>query len=190
MLKLSYKKEKYLLKKGRIIWLTQENILGQLNTIPLNYTGDLKHIKKGEYIYIDDGNIALKVMGYQKKQLKTRVVIGGLLKEYKGVNIPKFKLSFKGLTEKDKQDINFCIENQIDYIAQSFVRKVSDGIMIARGDLGVSIPVYKVPIIQKEIIRKCRQTNKFAITATQMLESMTENYLPTRLVATLPRRFG
>lgn len=138
-----------------------------------------------------------------------------MLKEHKGVNIPQAKLKFFKLSEKDKADIRFCIDNKFDYIAQSFVRSkndifkirelvkdnigliakienregirnideiidASDGIMIARGDMGVSIPIYEIPIIQKEIIKKCNRAGKFVITATQMLESMTDNFIPTR----------
>jgi len=204
--------------KGQIVWLTQENILGKGNLIPFDYKDSLSKIKKGQHIYIDDGNIALIVLEREKNRVKTRVVIPGLIKERKGINMPDIKLSFKGLTAKDKENIRFCMENEIDYLAQSFVRskddilvireylkncpykcriiakienregiknideiiKVCDGIMVARGDMGVSIPIYEVPIVQKEIIRKCNQAKKFVITATQMLESMTENHIPER----------
>ncbi|MCK9573335.1 MAG: pyruvate kinase [Candidatus Omnitrophica bacterium] len=204
--------------KGQIVWLTQENILGEDSLIPFDYKGSLNEIEKGQHIYIDDGNIALLVLEREKNKLKTKVVIPGLIKERKGINMPDVKLGFKGLTLKDKESIRFCIENKIDYIAQSFVRskddiliireylksypykyqiiakienregiknidgiiKVCDGIMVARGDMGVSIPIYEVPIVQKEIIRKCNRAKKFVITATQMLESMTENRIPTR----------
>lgn len=205
------------LKKRQVIWLTQEDILGEADVVSFDYPGNLRDIKVGQYIYIDDGNIALVVKGYKKGCIETKVVIGGILKEHKGVNIPKANLRFSGLTDKDKVDIQFCIENQFDYIAQSFVRnkydilkikelikdlpgckiiakienrqgirnideiiEVCDGIMIARGDLGVSLPIYEVPVIQKEIIKKCKRAGRFVITATQMLESMTENLLPSR----------
>ncbi len=205
-------------KKRQVIWLTQENILGGGNPIPFDYKCHLDKIKKGQYIYIDDGNIALKVEAREKKGLKAKVVIPGLIKERKGINMPDVQLNIKGLTPKDKTDIDFCIENKIDYIAQSFVRnkddililreylknypyklqviakienregiknideiiRICDGIMIARGDMGTSVPIYEVPIIQKEIIKKCNRSKKFVITATQMLESMTENHIPTR----------
>jgi pyruvate kinase len=210
------------LKKRQIAWLTQENIAGEGNTISFDYPGDLSDIRAGQYIYIDDGNIALTVKGHKKGYLKTEVIIGGILKERKGVNIPGAKLKFSGLTEKDRRDIRFCIDHRVDYIAQSFVRdkrdilkikrlledmkthiqiiakiesregirnideiiKVSDGIMIARGDMGISVAIYEIPIIQKEIIKKCNQAGKFVITATQMLESMAENHLPTRAEVT------
>jgi len=204
--------------KGQVVWLTQENILGKGSLIPFDYKGSLNEIKKGQHIYIDDGNIALLVLGRAKNRVKTKVIIPGLIKERKGINMPDTKLSFKGLTAKDKENVNFCMKNRIDYIAQSFVRskndiliireylkdyphkyrviakienregiknideiiKVCDGIMVARGDMGVSIPIYEVPIVQKEIIRKCNRARKFVITATQMLESMTENRIPER----------
>jgi pyruvate kinase len=206
------------IKNGQIIWLTQEDVLGDGSLIPFDYAGPLKNIGKGQHIYIDDGNIALVAEAYEKKRLKTKVVIPGVLKEHKGVNMPDVRIDFKGLTSKDKAHLDFCVENKIDFIAQSFVRSADDilalrqylnkdsdkfqiiakienwegirnidkiinvceGIMVARGDMGVSIPIYEVPIMQKEIIRKCNKAKRFVITATQMLESMTENRRPTR----------
>lgn len=207
------------LKKRKIIWLTQDNITGYGSIIPFDYSGDLRDIKKGHFIYIDDGNIALKVKGHKNNSLKTEVVIDGLLWGHKGVNIPKAHLKFSGITKKDEEDILFAIDNRLDFIAQSFVRnkndilrikkiidgkikiiakienreginnideiiEVSDGIMIARGDMGISVPIYEVPIIQKEIIKKCNKARKFVITATQMLESMTQSKIPTRAEVT------
>ena len=206
-----------LLKKHQIIWLTQEKIRGTAGKVPFDYQGSLCDIKKRQLIFIDDGNIALEVTGRSKKSLKTKVFIGGLLKENKGVNIPEAKLKFPGISAKDIKDICFCEKHGIEYIAQSFVRtkkdiselrqhlkktsrckviakienregiknideiiKASDGIMIARGDMGVSLPVYEVPVIQKMIIKKCNHVKKLVITATQMLESMTESRRPTR----------
>ena len=209
------------LKKRQIAWLIQKDIKGAVGTIPFDYQGPLRDIKNGQHIFIDDGNIDLEVIGHYKGKLKTRVIIGGLLKEHKGVNIPEAKLKFGGISAKDKQDINFCEKHGVEYIAQSFVRTkrdimdvrrllgggsqcrviakienregvknideiimVSDGIMIARGDMGVSLPIYEIPIIQKMIIKKCNRAGKFVITATQMLESMTENLRPTRAEVT------
>jgi pyruvate kinase len=206
------------LKKRQDVWLTSENIVGEGSLIPLDYTGPLAAIKKGLNIYIDDGNIALVSDGMDGRTLKAKVLVGGILKEHKGVNIPDVKLAFKGLTSRDKVNLLFCLGHEVDFIAQSFVRtkadildlrvfikghghvpkiiakienregiknidqilKVSDGIMIARGDMGVSLPIYEVPMIQKAIIRQCNKAKKFVITATQMLESMTENRIPTR----------
>ncbi len=150
------------------------------------------------------------------------MVVPGVLKENKGINIPDINLRFKGVTDKDKKDIEFGIKNKVDYIAQSFVRdskdvlyirglikdrlldckiiakienrqgirnideiiEVSDGIMVARGDIGVSLPIYEIAVIQKMIIKKCNRKKRFVITATQMLESMTENLRPTRAEVT------
>jgi pyruvate kinase len=209
------------LKKRRIVWLTQQNIKGSHESIPFDYQGSLSSIKNGHQIFIDDGNIALEVIGRAKNRLKAKVIVGAILKEYKGVNIPEARLEFGSISQKDIQDISFCEEHGVEYIAQSFVRtkkdimdvrgvlgegsqiqiiakienregiknideiiKVSDGIMIARGDMGVSLPIYEIPIIQKMIIKKCNHAGKFVITATQMLESMTENLRPTRAEVT------
>ena len=209
-------------KKRQIVWLTQEDIQGEGSVIPFDYRGPLNKIEKGQHIYIDDGSINLIVEACEKTRLKTRVSTPGLIKERKGINMPGVRLDFKGLSAKDREDIDFCLENKVDYIAQSFVRNkedifilrrylkdsshklrviakienregiknvdeiimISDGIMVARGDMGIAIPIYEVPIIQKEIIRKCNNAKKFVITATQMLESMTENIRPTRAEVT------
>lgn len=216
-------RKEIVLKKRQIILLTnRKDVLGDERIIPFDYEAALSDIKTGSHIYIDDGNIGLLVKGRSKDYLKTEVVIPGILKENKGVNIPDVHLRFTGMTEKDKADIHFGIENKVDYIAQSFVRDkrdillikdfiagrlsgckiiakienrqgicnidqiigASDGIMIARGDMGVSIPIYEIPMVQKEIIRKCNRSRKFVITATQMLESMVENLRPTRAEVT------
>lgn len=209
------------LKKHQTVWLTQQKIKGMYERIPFDYQGPLRTIKNGHQIFIDDGNIALEVIGRAKYRLKAKVIISGLLKEHKGINIPKARLEFGGISQKDIYDIFFCEKNSIEYIAQSFVRtkkdildvkevlglnsrcqiiakienregiknideiiNVSDGIMIARGDMGVSLPIYEIPIIQKMIIKKCNRAGKFVITATQMLESMVENLRPTRAEVT------
>lgn len=210
------------LSKGKTIVLAQDKIAGKDGAIPFDYKGPLEGIKTGQYVYIDDGNIALVVMGHLKRALKTKVVVGGLLKEHKGVNIPDAYLQFESISARDISNIRFCIQHGIDYVAQSFVRgardimevrrvlrehrgscgvvakienregiknideiiDVSDGIMVARGDMGVSVPIYEIPVIQKMIIRKCNRSRKFVITATQMLESMTENRIPTRAEVT------
>ena len=205
------------LKKRKVISLVQEEITGAGDKVPFDYRGSLSRIKNGQNIFIDDGNICLEVIGRKNTSLKAKVVVGGLLKPFKGINIPDAKLDFGSLSSKDIEDILFCKENNIEYIAQSFVRsvsdiidvrkitgpssrikviakiecregirnidgiiKVSDGIMIARGDMGVSLPIYEIPVIQKMIIKKCNRAGKIVITATQMLESMVENLRPTR----------
>jgi len=109
------------LKKNKILWLTQEFIKGTEEKIYFDYQGRLSDIKKGSHIYIDDGNIALEVIGRAKKALKTRVVVPGILKEHKGVNIPLSRLRFGDISEKDREDISFCVRHKVDYVAQSFV---------------------------------------------------------------------
>jgi pyruvate kinase len=205
------------LKKRKVLWLTQQDIKGEQARIPFDYQGSLHNIKNGQNIFIDDGNIVLEVIGRAKNSLKTKVIVAGLLKEHKGVNIPEAKLEFGGISRRDIEDISFCEKHGVEYIAQSFVRtgkdildvkellrassrcrviakiecregiknideiiKISDGIMIARGDMGVSLPIYEIPVVQKMIIKKCNCAGKFVITATQMLESMIENLRPTR----------
>ncbi|MBA2123975.1 pyruvate kinase [bacterium Unc6] len=209
------------LKKRQIVWLAQQKIKGKNVCILFDYRGPLSGIKVGQQIFIDDGNIALEVIGRSVQVLKTKVISGGILKEHKGVNIPGARLEFGGMSQKDVQDISFCEKYGFAYIAQSFVRtksdilevrrmlkpgspcqviakiecregiknideiiKISDGVMIARGDMGISVPIYEIPIIQKMIIKKCNRSQKFVITATQMLENMTENPRPTRAEVT------
>ncbi|MDD4182755.1 MAG: pyruvate kinase [Candidatus Omnitrophica bacterium] len=206
------------LKKKDIIYITKEDILGNNREISFDYKGSLKGISCGNLIYADDGKISLKVKDVEKKRLKAEVVSGGILKEKKGINIPDAKLQFEALTEKDKNDIQFTIKHNVEYVAQSFVNRAeditvlrniltknkskakifakveskdalvnideiiaaSDGIIVARGDLGVCLPIYKVPVIQKEVIKKCKIVNKPVVVATQMLESMIEEEIPTR----------
>ncbi len=211
-----------LLKKRQILYLVQEDIEIEKQRVHFDYKGSLKNFTKGSLIYIDDGRIILRVKDIGRKHIKSEVVVGGLLREKKGVNIPGIHLDFDTMTIKDKQDIKFAIENKLDYIAQSFVRNASDiiaikdivklthpsckifakienrealnnldaiinqadGIIIARGDLGVCVPIYEIPIIQKELIRKCRRAGKPVVVATQMLDSMTTEIIPTRAEVT------
>jgi pyruvate kinase len=207
-----------LLKNRTVVWLTNDDGAHGPRTIPFDYKGDLQRIKPEQLIYIDDGNLVLRVKSTSASSIKAVVVEGGVLKERKGVNIPGVDLEFEGTTQKDKKDIQFGIKHGVDYVALSFVRNaddiikaaelikpglprcrliakienreaiknidqiidVCDGIMVARGDMGVAVPIYEVPIIQKRIIKKCNAARKFVITATQMLEHMTEHSRPTR----------
>ena len=114
------------LKKRQQVWLTPEDIIGEGSLIPFDYTGPLGAIKEGQAIYIDDGNIALVSEGVDRKALRAKVVVGGALKPHKGVNIPDVRLSFKGLTSKDKVNLLFCMAHEVDFIAQSFVRSSAD----------------------------------------------------------------
>jgi len=210
------------LKKRQTVYLTAEKDQTDPQVIPFDYKHDLTRFEAGKIIYIDDGNLILKIKSSTKKRIKAEVVVGGILKERKGVNIPGVKVPFSGITQKDLADINFGIHHRMDYVAQSFVRTkndvqkikslvkphlpeckiiakietreaiknidgiidASDGIMVARGDMGVAVPIYEVPVIQKQIIKKCNKKRKFVITATQMLESMTEHSRPTRAEVT------
>ncbi len=210
------------LKNRTVIWLTNDTEADGPKMIPFDYKGDLSRIKPKQLIYIDDGNLILRVKSISATSIKAEVLEGGILKERKGINIPDADLGFEGMTEKDKRDIKFGIKNKVDYIALSFVRDekdvreaaelikahlpacrliakiesrqaienidkiidAADGIMIARGDMGIAVPIYKVPIIQKQIIKKCNAAKKFVITATQMLEHMTEYSRPTRAEVT------
>jgi len=215
-------KEPFMLHKKEILSLTQDDIIGRKGIVHFDYTGSLKSIKKGNFIYINDGKIVLRVKKVFKKELKTEVITGGLLEEKKGVNIPDVKLNFDSLTQKDIKDLKFALKHKPDYIAQSFVRdandivrlkkivkphlpeckiiakiesrdalrnineiiRACDGIMVARGDLGICVPIYHIPIIQKEIVKKCRLIQKPVIVATQMLESMITEPIPTRAEVT------
>ena len=210
------------LKERSVVWLTNDPQNQGPKTIPFDYGGDLSRIRRDELIYIDDGNLVLRVIENFGPSIKARVLEGGVLKERKGINMPGVQLGFDGMTEKDRKDIKFAIEHKLDYVALSFVRgagdvveaaemvkprlakcgivakientqaiekideiiEAADGIMIARGDMGVAVPIYEVPIIQKRIIRKCNSAGKFMITATQMLENMTTRSRPTRAEVT------
>ena len=210
------------LKNRTIVWLTNDAEACGPRTIPFDYKEDLNRIRPGTPIYIDDGNIVLRVKSNSANSIKAVVVEGGILKERKGINIPDVDLEFEGITTKDKKDIEFGIKHGVDYIALSFVRdekdvrqaaslikpelpecrivakienrqaidnidgiiEAADGIMIARGDMGVAVPIQEVPIIQKHIIKKSNAAGKFVITATQMLEHMTEHIKPTRAEVT------
>ena len=210
------------LKNRTIAWLTRDTAQAGPKTIPFDYQGDLSPVKPSQRIYIDDGNLILRVKSTLANSIKVVVVEGGILKERKGINMPDVNLEFEGITEKDKKDIEFGVQQGVDYIALSFVRdendvrraaelikprrpkcqivakiesrqaienidriiKATDGIMIARGDMGIAVPIHEVPMIQKRIIRKCNAAGKFVITATQMLEHMTEHSRPTRAEVT------
>ena len=214
-------KDKFLKKHSKVYFAPGEDT-GEASFIPFDYKGELKTIKKGQFIYINDGNIILEVLNSSAKRVTAKVIEGGVLKERKGVNMPGVKIPFSGVTPKDLKDLEFGIKHRVDYVAQSFVRTAndikrikkkvkphlpncgiiakiearegiknidsiidaSDGIMVARGDMGVAIPIYQVPIIQKMIIKKCNKKKKPVITATQMLESMTEHSRPTRAEVT------
>lgn len=200
------------------ITITTEDIEGTSEQIPVDYPNLVGDASEGNRILIDDGLIELKVIKKNEESLVAQVVVGGLLKSRKGVNLPDVDISMSSLTEKDIEDLEFAASKGVDYFAMSFVRSANDiqdvisrvraedsnagiiakiekpeaveviddiieesnGIMVARGDLGIEIASEKVPLVQKRIIDKCRKAGKPVITATQMLDSMIENARPTR----------
>jgi len=206
------------LKVNDLFILDKEKEIGSRKRAYLGHNEIYKSIKINSIILIDDGKIKLKVLSKKKDILKTKVLVGGKLSSNKGVNLPNLILDTKPITAKDKNDLTFILENEIDWIALSFVQKVddvkyvqkiiknkkpliskiekpsalndldkiielSDGIMVARGDLGVELPPSNVPGIQKNIIMACRVLGKPVIVATQMLESMINTPVPTRAEA-------
>ncbi len=216
------KEEPIELVQGDAITLTTEDILGDRSRIPVTYANLPNDLSIGSTVLIDDGLIGLKVEAIEGTEIHCRIVNSGPIKSKKGVNVPGVKISLPGITEKDANDIIFGIEQGIDFIAASFVRKasdvleirellekhnashiqiiskienqegvdnldeileVSDGLMVARGDLGVEIPAEEVPLVQKMMIKKCNLAGKPVITATQMLDSMQRNPRPTRAEA-------
>lgn len=199
-----------------------EEILGDNEKCSISYTDLYKDVKIGGSILVDDGLLKLTIDSVVDNKIICTVIVGGMIKNHKGVNVPNVDIHLPSITDKDKEDLIFGCEMDVDFVAASFVRKasdivevrsilkehncehiqiigkiesqegvnnideilaVSDGIMVARGDMGVEIPIERVPIIQKSIIRKCNEAGKIVITATQMLDSMIRNSLPTRAEA-------
>jgi pyruvate kinase len=208
-------------KKGDVVSITTNNISsGNSSLVSINYPDFPKDVSENELILIDDGKLILKVLKTNKKDLvEVKVIQGGTLNSKKGVNLPNTNISLPALTKKDKEDALFAIENQLDWIALSFVRtkkdvkqlqkliekhseykipiiakiekpeaienmdgilKAADGIMVARGDLGLEIPAEEVPLKQKLLVKKAKQARKPIIIATQMMESMIDSLTPSR----------
>lgn len=209
---------------GDVVRIAMDEVEGTREKFSVTYPELINDVEIGTHILLDDGLIDLEVTEIDKaaNEIVTVVKNEGVLKNKKGVNVPNVSINLPGITEKDAADIRFGIENDIDFIAASFVRRpsdvleitqileennathiqiipkienqegvdnidailqVSDGLMVARGDLGVEIPTEEVPIAQKELIRKCNALGKPVITATQMLDSMQRNPRPTRAEA-------
>ncbi|MFC7320337.1 pyruvate kinase [Halobacillus campisalis] len=212
------------LEKGSTVNISMEEIEGDAERFSVTFPGLIDDVHPGSKILLDDGLVELQVEEILKEQneIKATVLNNGLLKNKKGVNVPNVSVNLPGITEKDAKDIEFGIEQDVDFIAASFVRRasdvleikellekhkaghiqiipkienqegvdnideileVSDGLMVARGDLGVEIPPEDVPLVQKALIRKCNKAGKPVITATQMLDSMQRNPRPTRAEA-------
>ncbi len=207
------------LVEGADIIFSTEKQVGTQSKIYVSYPHLTTDVKTGERIFLDDGKMEVKVKEIlNDKEILVNITIGGALLQKKGVNLPDSELTMPSMTEKDFADLEFIIENNLDWVALSFVRKAkdiialkakiaesesklkviakiempealknirdiiveSDGIMIARGDLGVELPVEQVPIIQKEVIKKCMHRAKPVIVATQMMESMMDRTKPNR----------
>jgi pyruvate kinase len=212
------------LKSGENIIVSMTEVEGTTEKFSITYSGLMEDVHVGSKILLDDGLIGLEVteIDHSAKELHTKILNSGTLKNKKGVNVPGVSVNLPGITEKDRQDILFGIEQGIDFIAASFVRRAKDvleirqlleennathihiipkienqegvdnieeileiaqGLMVARGDLGVEIPAEEVPLVQKMLIKKCNALAKPVITATQMLDSMQRNPRPTRAEA-------
>ena len=212
------------LTTGAHVIVSTKEVLGTAEKFSITYEGLIDDVEVGTRILLDDGLVGLEVTKIDKEngEIHTVVLNAGPLKNKKGVNVPGVSVKLPGITEKDKQDILFGIEQNVDFIAASFVRRASDvleirelldsnnghhiniipkienqegvdnideilevseGLMVARGDLGVEIPTEEVPLVQKQLIKKCNALGKPVITATQMLDSMQRNPRPTRAEA-------
>ncbi|HEX38090.1 MAG TPA: pyruvate kinase [Candidatus Cloacimonetes bacterium] len=203
------------------ITITTEEVIGKRDQISTTYSDLPKDVKVGDIILIDDGYVSLEVKEIKDHTILCNVLDGGVLRSRKGINLPGIKISSPTITEKDRKDIDFALEQNVDFFALSFVRSHQDiielrelllskgsekpiiakiekpeaiddidaiiqeanAVMIARGDLGVEMPTEEIPILQKMIIEKCKTASRPVITATQMLESMVHNTLPTRAEA-------
>lgn len=220
-LRIGMMKEEVVVRPGdEILFCTGKEFKGSRERVYMNYNGFPKDVKVGEQVLLDDGKLIFEVMGTNKKDtVKTKVIQGGPLRSKKGVNLPNTGLSLPALTMKDKKDAVFAIEQEVDWIALSFVRFGSDlkelqalieahsdykvpilakiekpeavtnikeivancdGLMVARGDLGVEIPVEEVPLIQKELVNIAKSARIPVIIATQMMETMITSLTPTR----------
>lgn len=214
------------LKEGEMITFNTALVDCAGGVMPIDYQDLHQYLKKGERLLLDDGRIETKVVRVVGTEISVEVVVGGVLTSHKGINVPDSKLTVRALTDKDKQDVRFGVENDVDLIALSFVTKpedildlrylvkeyekelrkkplqpiriiakierneavrniklileAADGIMIARGDLGIETPAQEVPLVQKRLIDLALDAAKPVIVATQMLDSMQKNPRPTR----------
>lgn len=204
---------------GSKIEITTKELVGNDKQIYITYQSFPRDVRAGEIILLDDGKIQMRVIDTNNKDTVTcEIIHGGILTSRKGVNLPNTKISIPSLTEEDLSNLEFALENDVEWIGLSFVRtaddiielkriitrsgktarviakvekpeaidnidaiiSVTDGVMVARGDLGVEMPMEQVPVLQKMIARKCREASKPVIVATQMLESMITTPRPTR----------
>jgi pyruvate kinase len=211
------------LEEGQPFELLVTPITGNVHRANIDYPDITGDIASGSLILINDGMVKLEVTEVSSERIKTKVTVGGQISSNKGVNFPGTKLNIPALTEKDREDLAFLLEEGVDLIACSFIRQAvhleqvrevcrslagsapklvakietvegvknfreiaahSEGIMIARGDLGVELPFEQIPLIQKALLRECRISGTYVITATQMLQSMIDQPIPTRAEVT------
>ena len=219
----TFRDHRVTLQKGQLFTLCTDDVEGDAEHVSITYADLPADVQPGTTILIDDGLVGLTVEAVSKTEIQCRVNNGGVISDRKGINVPDANLSMPFISRKDREDILFGIQENVDFIAASFTRTeedilairklltdnggkgisiiakienmqgvqnidsilaVSDGVMVARGDLGVEIPLEQIPIIQKMIIRKAYSRGKQIITATQMLDSMIKNPRPTRAEAT------
>lgn len=219
----NFKNGSEMLETGQTFTFTTEDIEGDKERCSVTFADLPKDVKRGDRILIDDGLIEMYVTSTSKTEIVCEVLNGGKIASHKGINVPGTRLSLPFISEQDKKDIAFAVEQDLDFIAASFTRssddilqlrkeldknncndiriiakiensegvdniddiiRVSDGIMVARGDLGVEIPMEDIPILQKKLITKAYNAGKQVITATQMLDSMIVNPRPTRAEST------
>jgi pyruvate kinase len=201
------------------VLISTDKGVGTRELLYIQYAEFARDVQAGERVLVDDGKIELEVIETnQTDRVRLKVINGGLLTSKKGVNLPNTKISQPCLTQKDLEDLEFALQNDVEWVGLSFVRSASDvielkhliaaqgkmakviakiekpeaiqdinhiiresdALMVARGDLGVEVPMQEVPLIQKELIKKCLRNSKPIIVATQMMESMITNYNPTR----------
>lgn len=219
-LRVGVMEEGVVVNDGDTFTFTTEKCIGTKEKAFMTYQRFPKDVKAGEQILVDDGKLLFEVVSTNKEnEVVVKVIVGGPLKSKKGVNLPNTAISLPALTEKDMEDAVFAIEQEVDWIALSFVRTADDlrmlrdliaqhseyripviakiekpeavknldalipycdGLMVARGDLGVEIPMQEVPLIQKKLVRRAKRARIPVIIATQMMETMIENSVPTR----------
>lgn len=220
-LRVGVMKEEAVVQPGDIVtFCTGEEFEGTSEKVYMNYENFARDVNEGERILLDDGKLIFEVVSTNKEnEVKAKVIQGGPLRSKKGVNLPNTSISLPALTEKDLKDAEFAIEQQVDWIALSFVRSADDlqelnelikekapykipviakiekpeavkninkivaycdGLMVARGDLGVEIPAEEVPLIQKELVLIAKKARIPVIIATQMMETMITSLTPTR----------
>ena len=212
-------KENTVLQKSKEINLTNEEEESSDEIIFINYENLYKDVDVDDRVFIDDGQIILKITEKQNDKLRALILIGGELRDNQGVAFPDSKLSVSAITKQDIEHLKFGTEQDVDFVAVSFVRnsddiqavreivpkdvkiiakielktalenieeilQVSDGVMVARGDLGVQLPIEQVPFVQKQILDAANRKGKISITATEMLQSMKSSYRPTRAEVT------